>query len=451
MELLLISENRETKSQIENLFPDDSISVRWEKNLNKMIPIFKSETPGVLIITSTVWQENDNDCFNMLKTVATKSPATKIILLVDPDHMHIMKTALKAGTYQYARLPLSSDELKLLIETAFDQKPQFAENLLLEECDTERKIGQFIGNSSVMQSVYRQIRQAAVTDIPVLLMGETGTGKDLAAATIHRFSDRKESPYIAVNLGALPSELVASELFGHEKGAFTGAVNRHKGVFEQAGKGTVFLDEIDFVNEKVQVSLLRLIDGKKFNRLGGRHSIQSNAGLIAATNANLEDLLEKGSFREDLFYRLDVLRITMPPLRQRQTDILPLVQEHLARYNSAFKKNISSISPDCLAMLEAYDWPGNIRELKNVIQRAVLLCQGDELLPKHLPVRFRIDDSVSYQVTFDIHTPLARVEKEMVLRALAAAKNNRRKAAEILGISRRAIYNKIKKHNIDEQ
>jgi DNA-binding NtrC family response regulator len=299
-----------------------------------------------------------------------------------------------------------------------------------------------------MQEVYRQIRQASVTDMPILLMGETGTGKDLAAHAIHEQSKRKEGPYVAVNLGALPPELVGSELFGHEKGAFTGAIDRREGKFEQAQNGTVFLDEIATIDEKVQISLLRLIEQRTFQRLGGNKTLRTNARLIAASNQNLPDLAEQGRFRKDLYYRLDVFRIVMPPLRDRGGDVVLLIDEFLKRFNRSFNKNIMGVAPECISLLESYSWPGNVRELKNVVQRAVLVCEGQVLLPEHLPSRFRPGEPVRPRVSFEIGTPLEEVEREMVVRALTAAKNNRKRAADLLGISRRALYNKLQKHNI---
>jgi transcriptional regulator with PAS, ATPase and Fis domain len=281
-----------------------------------------------------------------------------------------------------------------------------------------------------------------------LLIGETGTGKDLAAQAIHQQSARSEGPYIPVNLGAIPAGLVASELFGHERGAFTGAAEQRKGIFERAHDGTVFLDEIGTIDEKVQVSLLRLIEQKKFHRLGGRRGISSNVRLIAASNQDLVDAVQQGIFREDLYYRLDVFRIMMPPLQERQEDISLLIDEFLKRYNRKFQKNILGISPESVSLLESYDWPGNVRELKNVIQRGVLVCSGEVLLPEHLPPRFRADRVVRPKVTFTVGTPLEEVEREMVIRALAVAKNNRTRAADLLGISRRALYNKLHKHRI---
>jgi len=270
-----------------------------------------------------------------------------------------------------------------------------------------------------MQDVYRQIRQAAVTDMPILLVGETGTGKDLAAQAIHEKSERKDGPYVAVNLGALPSELVGSELFGHEKGAFTGAIGQRVGKFEEAQDGTVFLDEIATIDAKVQVSLLRLIEQKTFHRLGGKTTIRTNARLITASNQNLTDLVESGRFRKDLFYRLDVFRIALPPLRDRGGDVVLLIDGFLKRFNRSFQKNIVGVAPECISLLESYDWPGNIRELKNVIQRAVLVCEGEVLLPDHLPPRFRPGKPAPTKVAFEIGTPLQEVEREMIVRALA--------------------------------
>lgn len=309
-------------------------------------------------------------------------------------------------------------------------------------------VDKLVGKSKPMQEVYRQIRQAAATDIPILLIGETGTGKDLAAQAIHEQSERQNGPYIAINLGALPSELVGSELFGHEKGAFTGAIGRRKGKFEEARNGTIFLDEIATIDAKVQVSLLRLIEQKRFHRLGGQTTIRTNARVIAASNQNLSELVEQGRFRKDLYYRLDVFRIVMPPLHERNGDIVPLIEAFLNRFNRSFKKHIMGVAPECIDLLESYDWPGNVRELKNVVQRAVLVCEGEVLLLDHLPSRFRKGKPIPSKVSFEIGTPLEAVEREMIVRALAAAQNNRRHAADLLGISRRALYNKLRKHNI---
>ncbi len=446
--IIVVDRNAELALRLRGLFLDKEAIVSREPDIDRVLEKFESKFYDVLLITSAAFKAGEVNGIELLEVIAAKSPITQVLFLVEPRDIRTAMTALKAGTYQYSKLPIGNEELRLLIETAIERRPQYGANLLLETDKQKVKFENLIGQSQPMQQVYRQIRQAAATDIPVLLVGETGTGKDLAAQAIHLQSDRSEGPYIPVNLGATPAELVASELFGHEKGAFTGAVKRRGGIFEQAHNGTVFLDEIGAVDEKVQVSLLRLIEQKRFHRLGGRRDISSNVRLIAASNEDLSDAVQSGAFREDLYYRLDVFRIVMPPLRDRQIDIPLLMDEFLKRFNSKFKKKILGIAPECVSLLESYDWPGNVRELKNVIQRAVLICAGEVILPKHLPPRFRPDRPIRPKVTFEIGTPLDEVEREMVIRALAAAKNNRKRAAELLGISRRALYNKLRKHNI---
>ncbi len=314
--------------------------------------------------------------------------------------------------------------------------------------DAEEKFGQIIGRSQAMRQVYRQIELAASNDIHVLLLGETGTGKDITAQTIHELSQRKGERFIPVNLAALPGELVASELFGHEKGAFTGADRQSKGKFELAEKGTVFLDEIGSVSDKIQVSLLRLLEQQEFYRLGGKDPIKSNCRIIAASNEDLEKMVQENRFREDLFYRLDVFRIFIPPLHQRPEDIHLLIFHFVDQFNRDFNKKIVDVSKDVLQTFEEYDWPGNVRELKNVIQRAVLMCNGKRIQVRHLPPRFRREEPSSPTIQFTIGTPLEEIEHKTVVRALEMAQNNRTRAAELLGISRRALYNKMDKYGI---
>jgi DNA-binding NtrC family response regulator len=422
--------------------------VHHESSIDRVLERFESESYDVLVFTSTAFKTGRIDGIELLEVIAAKSPATQILFLTESGDIKTAMAAIKAGTYQYAKTPIEDEELQLLINAAIQKRPVYGTNLFLEAKNHQVKLEQLVGRSKHMQEVYRQIRQASVTDMPILLMGETGTGKDLAAHAIHEQSKRKEGPYVAVNLGALPPELVGSELFGHEKGAFTGAIDRREGKFEQAQNGTVFLDEIATIDEKVQISLLRLIEQRTFQRLGGNKTLRTNARLIAASNQNLPDLAEQGRFRKDLYYRLDVFRIVMPPLRDRGGDVVLLIDEFLKRFNRSFNKNIMGVAPECISLLESYSWPGNVRELKNVVQRAVLVCEGQVLLPEHLPSRFRPGEPVRPRVSFEIGTPLEEVEREMVVRALTAAKNNRKRAADLLGISRRALYNKLQKHNI---
>jgi len=401
----------------------------------------------IIIITDSEISRHRQNLVSLLKRFHKKYPKTQIILFVKEENIALAVETLKSGTYQYVKMPVSDAELKLIIEMAIDQKPQIVDKDLTKR-KSRKKFGELIGGSTPMLKVYNQISQAAQTDIPVLILGETGTGKDMVANTIHRMSQRADFPYLAVNLGAMPSDLIASELFGHEKGSFTGAMRLHKGLFEQGHNGTVFLDEIDSMDEKVQVSLLRLLEQKKFKRLGGTRYVRSRARLIAASNEKIDSLVESGVFRTDLYYRLDVFRIQLPPLRERKNDIPLLLDELLLKYSRTYNKNISSISQQAVDALMNFDWPGNVRELKNVIQRAVLVCGSAEIDVEHLPPRFRHTVTEAPSITFKLGVSLREVEREMVSRALAATNNNRKRAAELLGISRRAIYNKLDKHNL---
>lgn len=306
-----------------------------------------------------------------------------------------------------------------------------------------------LGQCPEMQSVYDMIQKATGNEVPVLLLGETGTGKDLVAQAIHLHSSRREGPYIPVSLGTYPKEIVGSELFGHEKGSYTDASARHQGVFEQANNGTVFLDEIDAIDQKTQISLLRLIETQTFFRLGGDKPVSTNARIIAASNADLKESVNQGRFRKDLFYRLDIFPISLPPLRERNEDIPLLIDEFIRRYNKLLNKNVLSVSKECRRALETYRWPGNIRELKNVIQRAVLVCRGDEMKLENLPPQFHsLKKARQSRISFKVGTPLDQIKREMIQRTLIAAGNNRTRAAQLLGISRRVLYGKMQKFQI---
>jgi DNA-binding NtrC family response regulator len=446
--IIVVEKGEELTPRLRRLLDPKGVEIQRAPSVDHVLEQFEVEFYDVLLTTSSAFHSGRMDGIELLEIIAAKSPRTQILFLVQPDRIRQAIAALRAGTYQYAKLPVSDEELRLLIESAFENQPSYGQNLLLRRRRKRLVFEKMTGRDSSMQEVFRQVRQAATTDMPVLVVGETGTGKDLVARAIHEQSRRKDGPYIPVNLGALPSELVASELFGHEKGAFTGAVSDRKGHFERAHQGTVFLDEIGTIDEKVQVSLLRVIERKKFHRLGGRQTLKTNARIIAATNADLAEAVAAGTFREDLYYRLDVFRITLPKLSERPGDVPLLVHEFVKRFSRSFNKSVKGVSPECIQVLESYKWPGNVRELKNVVQRAVLVCNGEMVLPDHLPPRFRPGRRRQQKVSFEIGASLNDVEKQMILRTLAATKNNRKRAAELLGISRSALYSRLKKHGI---
>jgi DNA-binding NtrC family response regulator len=310
-----------------------------------------------------------------------------------------------------------------------------------------------IAVSLPMRAVIRRIVDAATVDIPVLITGETGTGKDLIAAAIHKRSGRASRPYIAVNTGAMAPELIASEIFGHERGAFTGAQDARAGIFEQADGGTVFLDEIATMDEKTQISLLRVLEEKTFRRVGGVRNIATDVRIIAATNENLEKKVAEKRFREDLFYRLNVFHITVPPLRERRAAISVLTDHFLSRFAAVYHKNVDRVSPETYRLLRKYPWPGNVRELKNVIQTAILMVEGRELTPDFIPQRIRdvinnSDHGKDFACSFRIGTTLDSVEKELIQKTLLRFRGNKKLAAHVLGISRRALYNKLKRHSL---
>ncbi|MFT5088340.1 MAG: DNA-binding NtrC family response regulator [Candidatus Latescibacterota bacterium] len=448
IKILVVSQGVDIVQRMRALFAEASVEVSWEGRIARVLDLFERAFYDILLITDTIVKDGTVESVEVLEVLAAKCPATQVLFLVDPGNIDIVSTALQAGTYQYIKQPVSDGELRMVVETALEQRPQYGDNLL-SKIDDEQHSAQLIGDSQPMRDVYRYIRQAASSDIPVLLSGETGTGKDLVAHAIHLQSARRDVAYIPLNVAALPPELVSSELFGHEKGAFTGASERRAGVFEQAHNGTVFLDEIGSIDERTQVSLLRLLEQKRFHRLGGRSLVASDVRLIAATNANLPELVQEGTFREDLLFRLDVFNIHLPPLRERHGDLPQLLQAFLTRFNKELQKDIHDIAPQCLAALEAYPWPGNIRELKNVIQRASLICQGHILQLEHLPARLQKGTEQKPQISFEVGTALENVEREMIAHTLQYTNNNRLQTARLLGISRRTLYNKIARHKLD--
>ncbi|MBD3257983.1 AAA domain-containing protein [candidate division GN15 bacterium] len=446
--IAVVSASDELPNRVRDLSFKRKSEVIWQKDQDSLIAAVPNQSFDIIILSDDA-TDGDNQPQNdkLVEKISERSPQSQILFLARPENIENVVSTLESGTYQYAKQPVTDHELQLLIETALGDRGSVIDDS--EDIDGSDRFDNMIGRAPSMQQVYQQIKRAATSEIPVLILGETGTGKDLAAQIIHRRSDRSKNPFVSINLGSLPTDLVASELFGHEKGAFSGAIKQHQGAFERAQDGTVFLDEIDCIDEKVRVSLLRVLDEKSFTRLGGSDSVEADARWIAATNADLEGMVEKGEFRQDLFYRLDVFRITMPPLRRRPEDIPLLVQEFVAHYGRTHKRNGLGVTKELMDIMQAYDWPGNVRELKSVIHRAVLMCDGKELQPRHLPKRFHSVDPSPTRVSFEIGTPLEEVERTMVLRALDATNNNRKEAAKLLGISRRVIYNKLKKHHID--
>jgi transcriptional regulator with PAS, ATPase and Fis domain len=299
-----------------------------------------------------------------------------------------------------------------------------------------------------MQEVYRLIEVAAPTPAAVLISGESGTGKELVARTLHELSPRAKGPFVAVNCAAIPETLLESEIFGHEKGAFTGALERRPGCFELAHEGTIFLDEIAEMNPGTQAKFLRILQDGTVRRLGGKTEIKVDVRVLAATNKDPVKAIQEGTFREDLYYRLNVVSLTLPPLRERRDDIPALVQAFIEEFNARYDKRIRSVDESVLNGLIAQGWPGNVRELRNTLERAIIVCDGDTILPRHMPpapaLRSTEPADGPDSVSFRVGTSLEEAEKALILKTLAANGNNKTRAADVLGISLKTLHNKLK-------
>jgi DNA-binding NtrC family response regulator len=347
--------------------------------------------------------------------------------------------------------PIDANRVCELIASVLKQGSTSEGTVSLPQTEIPVNFEGMLITSLVMRQVIDGILEAASTDATVLLTGETGTGKDLVAAAIHKRSKRKDFSYVPVNTGAISPELIASELFGHERGAYTGALAARPGFFEQADRGTIFLDEISTMDEKAQISLLRVLETKTFRRVGGTKDIAVDVRVVAATNENLEEAVEQKKFREDLYYRLDVVHIHLPPLRQRPGAVTLLTDHYISQFNSLYDKDVRAVSPESYRYLRHYPWPGNVRELKNVVQRAVIMSQTDELTPDLLPPR--ILQASQANTSAEVHPlrvgmTLQAVEKELIRMTLAFTNGNKKAAGVMLGISRRALYNKLKKYGL---
>lgn len=392
------------------------------------------------------------DPVSIIKKFLKNHTDTKAVILSDVEEPEIIST--RGLPCEWHQQPVNDTELLALIQStvrfeALDRSHSSETAELVVPVEFEG----ILAFTLKMRSVIQYIMEAASEDIPVLITGETGTGKDLVAAAIHKRSKRKDFPYLPVNMGAIAPELIASELFGHEKGAYTGASEKGTGLFEQAQGGTIFLDEITTMDEKTQVSLLRVLETKTIRRVRGDKDITVNVRVIAATNENIEESVKARRFREDLYYRLDVFRIQLPPLRERRAAITLLTDHFVACFAELYKKDIRAVSRDTYHLIRQYPWPGNIRELKNVIQRAVLLAKGAELAPDLLPERIQnADDSGGSKPR--LHYPiqlgmsLAAVEKEYIKMTLSSVSGNKLKAASMLDISRRTLYNKLRRFGL---
>ena len=359
--------------------------------------------------------------------------------------------AMKDGAYDYVVKPFDPDEINLLIRKVTEHQKLIDENIFLRRELTRRyTFEDIIGKSPKMQAVFELIRTVGPSKSTILIQGESGTGKELIARAIHQTSPRNQKPFITVSCGALTESLLESELFGHEKGAFTGAANQKKGRFETADGGTIFLDEVADIDPKSQLDLLRVLQEKEFTRVGGNEQIKVDVRVIAATNKDLQKLMKEGKFREDLYYRLNVITMHLPPLRDHKEDIPVLAEHFLRKFNIENSKKIQRISEDALRALLDYNWPGNIRELEHAVEHAVTIEKTNIIGPDSLPAALRREPGFPCAYVAD-DKPLDQVEKEYIHKVLARHQWNIQKAAGILGIDRATLYSKVKKYGLEQK
>jgi DNA-binding NtrC family response regulator len=395
----------------------------------------------------------DADGLSILKKIKEADPDTLVILLTAHSSVDTAVEAMKQGAYHYANKPFDVDEIALLVEKALETTRLRREVRTLRATQARPySLDRIVGESPAIVAMRAMLQKIATSPAStVLLTGESGTGKDLAAKVIHYASARSHQPFMNITCSALPETLLESELFGHERGAFTGADRQKRGLLESSDGGTVFLDEIGEMVPALQAKLLRFLEEKTFKRVGGAQDLHVDVRVIAATNRNLEEEVRQGRFREDLYYRLNVLPIVLPPLRQRAEDIPLLVNYYVDAYNTEFRKHVRRVSPEAMAKLKAFGWPGNIRELRNAVERAMLLTEGDELMLEHFPVAGADVTRLSERVQLPPNgIALDELERSLVVQALERSGWNQTRAAALLGLNRDQIRYRIEKFKLEK-
>ncbi|MFQ5898802.1 MAG: sigma-54-dependent transcriptional regulator [Candidatus Methylomirabilia bacterium] len=406
------------------------------------------ETPFDLVLTDLKMVGADG--MDVLRAVRQRQPESEVVLLTAYGTIQSAVEATKIGAYEYLTKPADPERLVRIVAKALEYKALREEvRQLREQVSVREAFEHIVGRSLQMRKIYEQVRQVAPTLATVLISGESGTGKELVARAIHSRSSRKTGPFVTLNCGALPETLLESELFGYERGAFTGALTTKIGRIEQADGGTLLLDEVGEMSPKTQIGFLRVLQEREFRRLGGLGPITVDVRFIAATNKSLEEAVKAGTFREDLFYRLAVVPITLPPLRDRTEDIPRLATAFLRELSPQYERPEKSFSPAALQALREYAWPGNVRELRNLVERLVVTVQSRVIRPLHLPSTILTGERPERSITIPLGIPLHVVEEHLIRRTLSEITPHRERAAKILGISPRALHYKLRRYRIE--
>jgi DNA-binding NtrC family response regulator len=438
--ILVVDDERSVRTSLREWFLEDGFRVETAEDGHEALRVMGSGAFDVFIVDLKM---PGMDGITLQKRILEADPHATVILLTAYASVETAVEALKLGAFDYVTKPVDPDELSNLVRNALRQRDLSEENVRLREQVSELNLpAPIVGESPGMKRILEMIGTVAESDSTVVVLGESGTGKELIARAIHAQSNRRFAPIVAVNCGSIPETLLESELFGHEKGAFTGAQYRRKGKIELAHGGTLFLDEIGDISPKMQINLLRVLENKAFTRLGGNQEIHSDFRLICATNKDLDRLVEEGEFREDLYYRIKVFSIEIPPLRERKPDILPLARHFVTKYARSMGKEEKEITPEAAELLEGYRWPGNVRELENAVERAMVVGRESEIRPDDLPFRLEAEGASADTGS------LEAMEKEHIQRILREMDGNVSQSARVLGIDRATLYNKMKKYGI---
>jgi DNA-binding NtrC family response regulator len=379
----------------------------------------------------------------LLRNVGAETPGVPVIVLTGHGTVENAVAAMRDGAYDFLTKPVNLDRLSILVKRALANRDLVLKNRRMEEeLEHQKRFQTIIGTSAPMRRVFDTISRAAPTKASILITGESGVGKELVADAIHGLSPRRDKPLVKVHCAALAESLLESELFGHEKGAFTGAVSRRRGRFELASEGTLFLDEIGEIDQNIQIKLLRVLQEKKFERLGGEETVEVDVRIVAATNKNLKEEIDKGNFREDLYYRLNVVNIVVPPLRERKDDLPLLITSFLREFARENGKTVEGIDDKARSCLYAYDWPGNVRELRNCIESAVVMAKGAAITEEDLPPSLRKRSDEGW-IRIPLGTSLEDSEKIIIRDTLSFVKGNKSRAASFLGIGRKTLHRKL--------
>ncbi len=446
--ILVVDDEAAMREVLEMRLQEWGFEVRLAQDGREAKGIAETFDPDI-VISDVVMPEVSG--LELLKFLKAGNPRRPIILVTAQASIEMAVEAIKQDAADYLEKPLDYPKLRSILAKVEKDIEQFRESRkLISQLERDAGFGNFIGKSKPMREVYELIASIGSTDASVIITGESGTGKELAAQTIHRLSGRAAGPFVAINAAAIPENLMESEIFGHEKGAFTGAVGSRAGCFEMANRGTLFMDEIAEMPLALQPKLLRVLEDRRVRRLGGSQEFTVDVRVLAATNREPRETVERGRLREDLFYRLNVFTVALPPLRDRKSDIPLLAQSFIREFNQKHNAHVEALREEAVEVLVSYSWPGNVRELRNIMERAVILAKGEWIEPSHLPVYLiHTRSEVAAKIVLPPGVTAADAERELILRTLKRTGNNKAEAARQLGLDVKTIRNKLKAYGVN--